>query len=63
MSQPPPPTTSEVLVIVPVIIAATAPVGQPERQSLGLDFDYDQFELTPRTSASSTIAPTPPQDP
>ena len=63
MSQPPPPTTSEVLVIVPVIIAATAPVGQPERQISGSDFDYDQFKLTPHTSAPGTTAPTPPQDP
>ena len=59
MSQPPPPATSEALVIV----AAIVPVGQQERQSLDSDFDYNQFKLTPRTSAPDTTAPTPPQDP
>ena len=44
--QPPPPATLDAPVTVPVTIAATAPVDQLERQSLGLDFDYDQFELT-----------------
>ena len=60
MSQPPRPATLEAPVIVLVTIAATAPVDQLERQSSGLDFDYDQFELTPRTSTPGTTAPTPP---
>jgi hypothetical protein len=60
VSQPPPPATSEAPVIVLVIVVATASVGLPERQSLGSDFDYDQFELTPRTSAPGTTTPTSP---
>ena len=59
-SQPPPLVTSEALVTMPVIVAAIAPIDQPERQSSGLDFDYNQFEITPRTSAPGTTAPTPP---
>ena len=63
MSQSPPLATLEALVIVPVTVVATSPAGQPERQSLGLHFDYDQFKLTPCTSTPGTTTPTPPHDP
>ena len=63
MSQPPPPTTLEAPMIMIVIVAAIAPVGQLERHSSDSDFDYDQFELTPRTSAPDTTAPTLALDP
>ena len=46
-----------------MIVAAIVPVGQQERQSSDSDFDYDQFELTPRTSAPDTTAPTLALDP